>query len=152
MRQGIVCECCIHGCRVNELQEYCQNKRRRRSVRDVMTGAPGTPVTYFTEAEVEEVYREIDEETERESAPAILSGEDIRKMEMIEHVKHENIERKQNNNKVEVPAVVYNDISSQGETTHSNNHHRRREYVDVGSLLANSVNVRHHRRHKTHST
>lgn len=50
-RRGIVCECCVHPCTINEMRQYCTNDDRKRSVPSfyrsrVLQQQPWTPSLY----------------------------------------------------------------------------------------------------------
>jgi len=47
--QGIVCECCIHGCDDNEIMEYCEDFKRRKRSTSTLDSIPDYFKTYLDE-------------------------------------------------------------------------------------------------------
>lgn len=150
MRQGIVCECCIYECNIHELEQYCGNKRRRRSLTDIVAGVPVPPAHHFTKDEVENLYEKIDRESELSSSPVVLTSDDVRKIEMIEENKRENIEKEEVNKKdghkdYNKHIDTQSGSSESQEAPHPDKKlsQSRSRTVNSASLVANSLGLWH---------
>lgn len=146
---GIVCECCLHSCSISEIEQYCANPRRRRSVRDVVTGTPSEP--QITEDELKELYKKIDEESEEEVLA--LTPEQYRKMQLIEQTKRENINKKYAQLFGIQDIVAPSEVESRGDASDGLIDAPQRQEVDhTSSLIANTLKDIHLRRHHHHNS
>lgn len=98
VNQGIVCECCVHRCSFDEITQYCEAKRKRRSVRSVITGVTETEPTSinpFNEEGLAQVYQQIEQESRLPiDAKPIFTEEEYEKILILEKNKQKNIEKK----------------------------------------------------------
>ena len=97
--QGIVCECCVHRCNLYEIDQYCENKRKKRSLKSVISGVEEKPEegSKITDKDLEELYEEIDENSSSESTESgpIFTKKVYRELLVLEHNKEDNIKTKQ---------------------------------------------------------
>lgn len=143
---GIVCECCIHHCTAQEFDQYCTSRRKRRSVRDIITSydveISDQPNGIFTSEEVEQLYEDIDRDSKSGALQGDILPDDYKKMQKIEATKRENIDRKYSALLSDSTITKDNEISTLEHKSQSDPH------PTTADIIVDTLKSHHKRRHR----
>ena len=140
LSQGIVCECCINRCSAHEISQYCDNKRKKRSIKSLITSISDSalPSPPDPEKDLENLYKKIEEDSLHITAPAI-TDEQYEQMSILERNKEENIRNEH---------LAQSSIEKVPTSRLSNSYIQTDVAVDRTSDQPVTTQLPHRRRHK----
>nr|ANW11182.1 insulin-like peptide A precursor [Bugula neritina] len=149
MGVGIICECCVNTCTIRELDQYCESKRKKRSVREILTPTQESK-TYFSEREVEKFYeelKELPESEEKEGESLYTSVEEYETIVALDKIKRKNIAMKQMY--LSKTSEVSGDVMSTNSKTKQNTNSNKQANIKIFSTIISGTPPSDHKhRHK----